>query len=107
MSKINTIYVLIIFMIVIYIAVKNNCKKVNIILKNRKRRGGKNIMPEELIKQFVGKVCSISLFNNAFGVSGEIVAIENNWIKVENKNETQLINGDMITNIIAIKEKKK
>ena len=53
-------------------------------------------MPTELIKEFMGKVCAIVLFNDSFGVTGKIVAVEENWIKVEEKNKVRLINGNMI-----------
>ncbi len=69
----------------------------------RKRRKGK--MPTELLKEFIGKVCSIMMFGGAFGMTGKIVAIEGNWIKFEQKKEVQLINGDMIQNITMLPEK--
>lgn len=65
-------------------------------------------MPKELIKEFIGKVCSISLFNESFGVTGKIVAVEENWIKVEpyrDNKAIQLINGDMIRNISIMPDK--
>ncbi len=56
-------------------------------------------MPTELIKEFMGKVCAISLFNESFGITGKIVAIEGNWIKVAEKDTSRLVNGDMIRDI--------
>lgn len=56
-------------------------------------------MPTELIKEFIGKVCSISLFNESFGITGKIVGLEGNWIKVEEKGTSRLVNGDMIRDI--------
>ncbi len=29
-------------------------------------------MPQELMKEFIGKVCTIILFNETFGVQGKI-----------------------------------
>ena len=60
-------------------------------------------MPQELMKEFIGKVCTIILFNESFGVQGKIVA--DNWIKVEEKNKVRLINGDMIRDISIAPEK--
>ncbi len=65
----------------------------------RKKKGRIRKMPTELIKEFMGKVCSISLFNESFGITGRIVAMEDNWIKVEEKNSIRLVNGDMIRDI--------
>lgn len=62
-------------------------------------------MPQELIKEFIGKVCTIVLFNDTFGVQRKIIAVEDNWIKLEEKNKVRLINGDMIRNISIAPEK--
>ncbi len=62
-------------------------------------------MPQEMIKEFIGKNCTIVLFNESFGVQGKIVAVEDNWIKVEEKKKTRLINGDMIRDISIVTEK--
>lgn len=62
-------------------------------------------MPQELMKEFIGKVCTIILFNDTFGVQGKIVALEDNWIKVEEKNRIRLINGDMVRDISIVPDK--
>lgn len=54
-------------------------------------------MPTEMMKEFIGKECMITLFNEISAVRGTIVAIEANWIKVEEK--IRIINGDMIRDI--------
>ena len=62
-------------------------------------------MPQEMMREFINKVCSISLFNNSFGLTGKIVMVEENWIKVESKDGNRIINGDMITEIKIMPEK--
>lgn len=62
-------------------------------------------MPKELLEEFMGKVCVIVLFNESFGVQGKIIAVQDNWIKVEEKNRVRLINGDMIRDISIAPEK--
>lgn len=62
-------------------------------------------MPTELMKEFIGKVCSITLFNESFGITGKIVSVEGNWIKVLEKNSSRLVNGDMIRDIKIMPEK--
>lgn len=69
----------------------------------RKRRKGK--MPTELLKEFIGKVCSIVMFGSVSGLNGKIAAVEGNWLKVETKKDVQLVNGDMIQNITILPEK--
>ena len=62
----------------------------------RKRKGVKRNMPTEMIKEFIGKECTVTVFNEVSGVRGTIVAGEENWIKVEEKKKVRIINGDMI-----------
>lgn len=62
-------------------------------------------MPENLMKEFVGKVCSISLFNGTFGIVGKIILVEDNWMKVEEKDTLRLVNADMIRDIKLMPEK--
>ena len=62
-------------------------------------------MPKELLKECMGKVCAIMMFNESFGVTGKIVEVEDNWIKVEERNGVRLINGDMIRDIKMMPEK--
>lgn len=62
-------------------------------------------MPTELMKDFIDKVCSITLLNELSGITGRIAAVEGNWIKVEEKNRIRLINGDMIRDIAILPEK--
>lgn len=57
-------------------------------------------MPTEIIKEFLDKDCTIILFNG-HGVQGKIIAIDGNWIKVQEKKKIRLINGDMIADISA------
>ncbi len=74
------------------------------IIQNKKK-GRKRSMPTELIKEFIGKVCNISLFNDSFGVMGKIVAVEDNWIKINEKSTVRLINGDMVRDIKIMPDK--
>lgn len=59
-------------------------------------------MPTEMIKEFIGKECTITLFNDVGGVRGTIRAVEENWIKVEEKKKVRIINGDMIRDIAIL-----
>lgn len=62
-------------------------------------------MPTELFEEFIGKVCGITLFNESFGITAKIVSVEGNWIKVEEKGTSRLVNGDMIRDIKIMPEK--
>lgn len=60
-------------------------------------------MPTEMMKEFIGKQCVITLFNEMGGVQGTILAVEENWIKVDEKKRVRIINGDMIRDIAVTK----
>lgn len=60
-------------------------------------------MPTEMLKEFIGKSCIITLFNDFGGIQGTILAVEENWIKVEEKKKIRIINGDMIRDISTTK----
>lgn len=102
MLKINY---LIFFIIIIFCIIIPRRNKLYLGIIKRKKRGVKRTMPKELMKEFIGKVCMITLFNETFGVQGRIVALENNWVKVEEKNKIRLINGDMIRDITIAPDK--
>ncbi|MBR6702078.1 MAG: hypothetical protein IKI78_02925 [Clostridia bacterium] len=70
-----------------------------------KKKGRKTKMSVEMIKDLIGQKVVINLFNESGGSQGVIIAVEDNWIKVEEKKKTRIINGDMIRDIAVIPEK--
>ena len=60
-------------------------------------------MPEAMIKDYIGKKVTIYVDGELGGFQGTIVSVEGNWLKVEEKKHTRLVNGDMITQIRAEK----
>ncbi len=63
------------------------------------------MLPTKLMEECIGKVCSISLFNESFGVTGRIEEVEENWLKVTEKGNSRLINGDMVRDIKILPDK--
>jgi len=63
------------------------------------------MIPAEMLREFVGKECTISLFNEIGAIQGRLVAMEENWIKVEEKKKIRVINGDMVRDITIAKAK--
>jgi hypothetical protein len=64
------------------------------------------MLPKEMIKEFVGKVCHISVFDSAISSYVKILEVEENWIKTaDEKNNISLINGDMVKSIHLAPEK--
>ncbi len=94
------ISVIVVFMV---IGRQNNFMKYRII---EKKKGKKTEMSVEMIKDLIGQNVIINLFNESLASQGVIIAVEDNWIKVEEKKKTRIINGDMIRDIAIVPEKK-
>ena len=95
--------ILIVILLLFSAQARNDRQIRNRILRRKQGRNRK--MPTELMKEFLGKVCAITLFNELSGVTGRIAAVEDNWVKVEEKNRVRLVNGDMIRDIAILPEK--
>ena len=64
------------------------------------------MLPKEMIKEFIGKVCYVMVFDTAITSYMKILDAEDNWIKVvDDKGEVSLINGDMVKSIRIASEK--
>lgn len=72
------------------------------ILK-RKRERKQRKMPTELLNDFIGKNCTISMLNELGSTQGRILEVKGNWIKIEEKKKIRIINGDMIRDISIAK----
>lgn len=60
-------------------------------------------MPTELLKEFIGKKCIISLTNeNKDQFKGIILETESYWIKIKEEDSNRIINGLMIRDIKII-----
>ncbi|MBR5112888.1 MAG: hypothetical protein IK097_05635 [Clostridia bacterium] len=92
--------VMVVFMIA---AGQNSFMKYRII---EKKKGRRTEMSVEMIKDLIGQNVTISLFNESLASRGVIIAVEDNWVKVEEKKQTRIINGDMIRDIAIVPEKK-
>ena len=77
---------------------------IHVVKLLKKRRGIKNVS-NELIKNCIGKVCTIS--TGALGSNHnkvKIIEVVDNWIKVESKGKVDLINSDFIQNIKVLSQ---
>lgn len=79
-----------------------------IIRKNQrlKKKGVKRRMPVGMLNECIGKEVTICVEGELSGFRATVLSIEENWIKVEEKNNIRIINGDMITQISVPKNKK-
>lgn len=94
-------YFAIIFLLVILPTIR--IRRVKNRNKRKNKKGVKRSMPVEMIKEYIGKEVSIFVEGELGGFQGKILSVEGNWLKVEEKKYTRLVNGDMITQIRAVK----
>lgn len=67
------------------------------ILSNGKE---KRIMEGSMLDQYMGKSCTVSLFNEVGAIKGTLMEADSQWIKVDaGKKGIQLINRNMVRNI--------
>lgn len=69
-----------------------------VLLKIRKRKGVVK-MTNELIKRYIGKKCLISTGTFGTNVKGTIIGVNENWLEVETKKGSELINAEFIQSI--------
>lgn len=57
-------------------------------------------MDGTMLDEYMGKECTVSLFNEVGAIKGKLMDADTQWIKVETpKKGTQLINRNMIRNL--------
>ena len=79
-------------------------RRRRIVIKKRNlKKGIKRKMPTEMLRAYIGKKVTVVTAGSAMGFEGTLVRLEDNWIMLEGKKTTQIINGDSI-NYINIKK---
>ena len=56
-------------------------------------------MSGSMLDQYMGKDCTVSLFNEVGAIKGKLMDADIQWVKVDTKKGTQLINRNMVRNI--------
>ena len=56
-------------------------------------------MDGSMLDQYMGKDCTVSLFNVVGAIQGKLMDADIQWVKVDTKKGTQLINRNMVRNI--------
>ncbi len=62
-------------------------------------------MPLEMLNECIGKEVTICIEGELSGFRATVIAIDGSWIKVEEKNNIRIINGEMVTQICISKKK--
>ena len=102
---INSQTVLIILLVLFLVAMRKKSEKIRRVIARRKRKGVPKPMPTEMLKEFLGKECVISIAGGWDGaISGRILEQEDGWIKVETKKAVRMINLDCVKDISMRKD---
>ena len=56
-------------------------------------------MDGSMLDQYMGKDCTVSIFNEVGAIKGKLMEADMQWVKVDTRKGTQLINRNMIRNI--------
>ena len=56
-------------------------------------------MDGSMLDQYMGNDCTVSLFNEVGAIKGKLMDADIQWVKVDTKKGTQLINRNMVRNI--------
>ena len=88
--------IFIVFFIIILSQKSAAMYMVKLIIKRKK---GRAAMTNELIKKYIGKYCYVTTGNMGVSVRGKIVEVNENWVEVETKSGSEIINLDFIQNI--------
>jgi hypothetical protein len=90
--------------IIFFIVIPSNNRKIAFILRLKRKKKGRNRMSNSMIESLIGKEVMIS--TGSIGSSYDkvtVVEVVDNWMKVEKKGKIDLINIDFIQGI-KIKE---
>lgn len=96
-----------IFIMFLIIFWEQGAAKRRFIAKKNKTLRRRETMANKILERWLGKECIISTGSFGTTITGTIVAVEENWIEVETKKDSQLINADFITNITPKPQKNK
>lgn len=93
-----------IFILLFVILPQQRAAQKAAIFKRKKRKGGK-IMANEVIKKYIGKKCVISTGTFGTNVVGTIIDVNENWIEVETKKGSEIINSEFVQTIKTVPSK--
>ena len=86
------------FMLLVVILPQQREMQRLVMIKKKKRKGLIN-MTNEVIKKYVGKKCNIFTGSYGTNIKGKIIAVNENWIEVETKKGSELVNAEFIQSI--------
>jgi hypothetical protein len=69
------------------------------VVSKIRRKKGVIIMTNELIGKYIGKRCRVSTGSLGVNVTGMIIDVKENWIEIETKKGSEIVNLEFIQNI--------
>ena len=85
--------------VLILIIIPHQQAVCNAIVSKIRRKKGVIIMTNELIGKYIGKRCRVSTGSLGVNVTGMIIDVKENWIEIETKKGSEIVNLEFIQNI--------
>lgn len=92
------IWLCILLPIIIVLISQNEEKKTAVILRIKRKKGGR-LSVLEMLDGFIGKECLIYTMHSSSQVAGIIRSVKDNWVEVESKGTIELVNADYIVRV--------
>lgn len=61
-------------------------------------------MPTEFLKAYMGLVCQV-IYPDGMGEIAELIAIDGDWLKLQNNDKEMLVNTRLVRQIVPMPEK--
>lgn len=86
--------------IIFFVLIPAQRNRLKFLFYLRKKKKGVIKMSNELVKNCIGKICTIS--TGSFGTvynKAEVIRVVDNWMEVKVKNKKDLVNIDFVQSI--------
>ena len=95
-------FLIIVFFLCIYLPMVQSKRRRRRIRRRMKK--GENHMAPKMLSECIGKKVTIYIEGGLGGYVATVLAVEDNFIKIEDKKNIRYINADMIIEIRVVKE---
>ena len=99
----SSYYFIIVFVLCIYLPMIHSRRRRHRQLRRRTRKGEKFMAPK-MLSECIGKKVTIYIEGGLGGYVATVLAVEDNFIKIEDKKNIRYVNADMVTEVRLAKE---
>jgi preprotein translocase subunit YajC len=94
----SSYYLLIVFFLCIYLPMVHRKRRRRRQFRRRMRKGEKFMAPK-MLSECIGKQVTIYIEGGLGGYVATVLAVEDNFIKIEDKKNIRYVNADMVSEI--------